>query len=184
MNINIDSLFDFMDESNLGLTLPGFYDISKDMLRISLVKWLETGINPLIEHQELTAISWIVDYPYVELDDKQVDLIKECMSGNTFWHFDNFFEDKGKLQIQIEEHDRLKTIRDGYAYRRRVADSHISKKDLRERLFLRDGKFCSKCKSTDNISIDHIIPVIKGGGNEDNNLQVLCIPCNSSKGCK
>jgi hypothetical protein len=41
---------------------------------------------------------------------------------------------------------------------------------------------CIWCGRTDNLSIDHIIPVTLGGSNEEDNLQCLCLPCNISKG--
>lgn len=34
------------------------------------------------------------------------------------------------------------------------------------------------------LSIDHIYPKSKGGGNERKNLRVLCTPCNTTKGIK
>lgn len=40
---------------------------------------------------------------------------------------------------------------------------------------------CVKCMKTNNLSIDHIIPISKGGSDELNNLQFLCRSCNSSK---
>lgn len=38
------------------------------------------------------------------------------------------------------------------------------------------------CGSTEDLQIDHIIPVIDHGTNEADNLQVLCKACNTSKG--
>jgi hypothetical protein len=44
------------------------------------------------------------------------------------------------------------------------------------------GVYCAKCGSTENIEIDHIIPIMKGGDNDITNLQFLCRSCNSKKG--
>jgi 5-methylcytosine-specific restriction endonuclease McrA len=43
---------------------------------------------------------------------------------------------------------------------------------------------CNFCGSENNPSIDHIIPISKGGKETLDNLQVLCISCNSKKGGK
>lgn len=51
----------------------------------------------------------------------------------------------------------------------------------REFIFERDGRVCKKCKSTDDLTIDHIMPISLGGSKEPDNLQVLCRSCNSGK---
>lgn len=43
---------------------------------------------------------------------------------------------------------------------------------------------CALCGSSERLEIDHIKPVAHGGSNHLRNLQVLCRPCNASKGCK
>lgn len=32
--------------------------------------------------------------------------------------------------------------------------------------------------------IDHVVPIFHGGSNDLDNLQILCLSCNSRKGCK
>jgi 5-methylcytosine-specific restriction endonuclease McrA len=43
---------------------------------------------------------------------------------------------------------------------------------------------CVMCGSTDKLSVDHIYPVILGGSHKRENLQCMCLPCNSRKGAR
>jgi hypothetical protein len=60
---------------------------------------------------------------------------------------------------------------------RRVPDS------IRATVLVRDGGRCRNCRRSINLEIDHIVPVSKGGGTEESNLQILCRRCNRAK-CK
>ena len=57
---------------------------------------------------------------------------------------------------------------------------------LRMAILQRDRHTCRWCgdRNPINLTIDHIIPVSRGGGNDPDNLQVLCRSCNSSKGAR
>lgn len=48
----------------------------------------------------------------------------------------------------------------------------------------RDGAKCKLCGRQDTLTIDHIIPLSKGGSNNQKNLQILCEGCNKKKGKK
>lgn len=55
---------------------------------------------------------------------------------------------------------------------------------LRLRIYKRDGYRCVFCGSNEDLSIDHRHPVSRGGTNDEDNLQTLCMPCNVRKGAK
>jgi HNH endonuclease len=52
------------------------------------------------------------------------------------------------------------------------------------RLFVwqRDKGQCVKCGSRERLEFDHVIPIVAGGSNTERNIQLLCEPCNRSKG--
>lgn len=64
-------------------------------------------------------------------------------------------------------------------YRKSVR-ANVSKTD-RAFIYERDNNKCLCCDSEDALTIDHIIPVSKGGKNEIKNYQTLCFDCNTSK---
>jgi 5-methylcytosine-specific restriction endonuclease McrA len=43
---------------------------------------------------------------------------------------------------------------------------------------------CTYCGATENITVDHVIPLSRGGKHEAANLTAACYSCNSSKGAK
>jgi len=89
--------------------------------------------------------------------------------------FNRHFETKDAL---LRREEKL------YSARRAAADLVISNPSVRDRIFTKFQWMCRICKSTDRLSIDHIIPVLHGGSSDDWNLQCLCGRCNSKKGAK
>jgi 5-methylcytosine-specific restriction endonuclease McrA len=52
---------------------------------------------------------------------------------------------------------------------------------LRRIVLKRDGNRCLKCGSMTNLTIDHVIPLSKGGVTTELNAQAACGPCNVEK---
>jgi hypothetical protein len=55
---------------------------------------------------------------------------------------------------------------------------------LREPIFRRDGYRCRYCGRTDHLTIDHVIPLSRGGTNRPENLVTACRYCNSQKSAR
>lgn len=55
---------------------------------------------------------------------------------------------------------------------------------LRRQIIERDGSLCGVCGATDDLVIDHIMPIALGGLTEPSNLQVLCRSHNARKAAK
>ncbi len=102
------------------------------------------------------------------------------------------FRDENKVLIK-ERQQRWYNKNKGYflisarnrkARKRKNGGSHTAS-DIADIFRLQRG-LCAYCKIklTKKRHVDHIIPLIAGGRNDRKNLQLLCSPCNLSKGPK
>ncbi len=98
--------------------------------------------------------------------------------------YDVFYSDK--LEELIED---VKDKRGKYYERQYIWDAicrvERGKVTNRMRFFIyeRDGYRCQICgRRTDDLEIDHIIPISRGGKSTPDNLQTLCHRCNYRKG--
>jgi len=87
---------------------------------------------------------------------------------------------KAKARYRRTAKGKESAIRD--AHRRRTVGK-IAWRAWKQKL-RRLGGACVSCGRTDDIQIDHILPVAKGGTNDIRNLQPLCRRCNVRKGAK
>lgn len=69
-----------------------------------------------------------------------------------------------------------------YAEARRVANNAMRPEWVRLNVMLSGLGKCRYCETTENLTIDHVFPVFRGGGSTQGNLQLLCRKCNSTKG--
>lgn len=51
----------------------------------------------------------------------------------------------------------------------------------RNNIYKRDGNSCMYCGSLNDLTLDHVIPKSKGGGNDWDNLVTCCKKCNIKK---
>lgn len=114
-------------------------------------------------------------------------------------------------QRRAEEQQRLKAAMQQQlldaerAHRRRVREAHVAAnerrlaaeeegaksvprlrrpltKQVKHAVWQRDQGRCVDCGSREHLEYDHIIPFSRGGSDTERNLQLLCAPCNRSKG--
>lgn len=86
--------------------------------------------------------------------------------------------------LAAEKAQRKRRSRTANARRRRKlkAARGLISKSKRRNVYERDGYRCVRCGATDDLSLDHIVPVSRGGKNDYENLQTMCRPCNVRKG--
>jgi uncharacterized membrane protein YebE (DUF533 family) len=78
-------------------------------------------------------------------------------------------------QVAIGRANQTIVASDDREARRRIP------RDVRQRVWQKYGGRCAECKADTYLEFDHIIPVAKGGGNSDTNVQLLCRKCNLTK---
>lgn len=77
------------------------------------------------------------------------------------------------------ERGRLKSCSKSSAYRARKKRAFVESVDFS--LLFSESSFCAYCETTETLSVDHVVPLSRGGLHEVGNLVVACRSCNSSK---
>ncbi len=107
----------------------------------------------------------------------------ETVLDHVAWSYANLARADAAVREGCEEYKRqhhiirsrlFKGLRTGSMSMRSMYDD--------ERLKMTLPQACCYCGSTANLSLDHLIPRLKGGADEADNLVWACRSCNSSKG--
>lgn len=121
------------------------------------------------------------DWTTLSLDEQEVKFHQLLMS-----RYAND-DDRARAILNLEriaDERRLRAEEAEHRNSTRVRRAQFGNK--RDRLMLaiikRDGYCCAECGSTEDITVDHIVPLSREGSDELNNLRLLCRSCNSRKG--
>jgi len=125
-----------------------------------VLEYLKNNISKWIHNQELRQISGLNDVP------RTIRLLRQ---------------EGWQIEVRGDGYVRLASLEKEEARGKRAG---ISQR-VRYRILHRDGFRCKACgrgpEDGVKLTIDHIIPVDWGGGNEELNLQTLCMECNEGK---
>lgn len=106
-------------------------------------------------------------------------LIGRSYDKRKVWTIEELLERQEVMRFRRDERKRLKRAK------RRAGGGRLSWGIVR-RLMKAQGGLCvyCRCEISTAYHLDHILPLALGGKNEDQNVQLLCGPCNISKGAK
>ncbi len=117
---------------------------------------------------------------------KNIDAIKAKKVSYYLDNRDHILNKSHNYYLTMKDDDSFKIKRKIRKYRRKTSEKnagHFTPTEWKE-VLEKYGEACLHCGSTEHITIDHVIPLIKGGPNTKDNLQPLCLTCNCSKGTK
>lgn len=145
--------------------------------------YLKSGENLLDGYSEIIHLSWhsydevgpINQEEYLRLSEtiNHPILVKMITGGEV-----------SKAQKIIAGQYGLWLKMQGYDNRRLMASVFTSSYRTRNYIFKLYGKVCLCCGSNENITLDHVVPIVNDGDYTLSNLQPLCKSCNSKKGSK
>lgn len=179
----MENLRNFIHQSKTfsGFMFSGNFDIYDDFLKMYDI-YLSEGVNILDDYSRYIYLTWvkyddayIYDYDACNIYDESLSLLRKYKIVDPYL----LFEQREKLKFL---RDKYKSYLESKNQQPRIkASYYTSKKDVRIAVFKLYGNKCLCCGIEENITIDHVIPVKKGGVNELSNMQPLCKSCNSRK---
>lgn len=115
--------------------------------------------------------------------ENPVLLLSNAKSGRKWWMFrDKVYWEEADLNESEVKALLLDWNRSQGEEGRRRSNRKSLPNSVKLLVWDRDKGRCVQCGRDEDLEYDHIIPVSKGGSNTENNIQLLCVVCNRSKG--
>lgn len=113
---------------------------------------------------------------------EEVDCPRPAMAIAILNVAEQIIEINSRAPVRMPRRDAHSCQRDSNKSRRGLSNKRWQQ--IRCEVFERDGWACVYCGSEDDLTCDHVIPLVRGGTNDNENLATACRSCNSSKGDK
>lgn len=112
---------------------------------------------------------------------------ERCLAVNALYKKENAEKVKEANTLwNLNNKEAKATSSRNYKARKKNASGTLTR-SLKEKLMTLQNGRCVCCKvrlTSKNTHMDHVVPLKTGGSNTDDNIQLLCQPCNNSKGAK
>ncbi|MBC8259017.1 MAG: HNH endonuclease [SAR324 cluster bacterium] len=109
---------------------------------------------------------------------KEFTLLKEYL----YWSFSNLAMAHSAVDKKAEKYIQISYIIRARLFKGLMQETmNVGSIIDDERMKMKLPQICSYCGSSDNLSVDHLIPKFKGGEESGDNFVWACRKCNSSK---
>lgn len=167
--MDIKNIIKFLEKNEISFTAPGCYSLPKEIIIKAIDEFIKTGDSDLIEkHKKWTWYGW------EDLKNLQLEELYKYRKLKLFWCD---YDGLDLLNTVIEKSKENIKFKNSYKYKRKKGFTERLKKLCKKR----DDYKCVKCGNNKSLEVDHIIPLIKDGGNLLENLQTLCKDCHKAK---
>lgn len=154
--------------------------------------WVETLDNPKVMRLPLEAIGLWYGLLLVAArhgDDGTLPPLADCawmlhLEGMDAREFERVFDSLVDARL-IDEHRGSYAIHDWYEWQPRERLPAHEWREVRRAVLERDRNICRYCGASEpTMHVDHVIPISRGGSNDEDNLVAACPACNLSKHAK
>lgn len=162
---------------NVSKSIDHFYKDKnyKDGHRNSCIDCFKENVKSAYYVNREKKLAYQANY-YRANSENAIEYAREWRKNNpdkTRQYHKEYFEknkDQEKVRMRLKESKRR-------ALKKNNGTFYISKKEIDKIL----SSKCIICEKQENITLDHIVPISRGGSHSIGNIQPMCLECNTKK---